>query len=109
MADMLRNSLKLTTMSWELLTANIISTLNVLWSVYIIRLSRRPGKDSDLPSIFGVNTYVVKRISKGMTRRNKKLNCRNREDSKESMNDDERELSCSTRKENYDFEEEKHK
>ena len=106
-AEMPRNSLKLTTISWELLTVNILSTLNVLWSVYIVRLSRRHGKVSDFPRVFIFITYIIKRLSKGLSGRNKKLGCRNRKGSKDVTSDDEPEfIGKISRKENYDIEKE---
>ena len=50
LAELPRNSLRITVLSLELLTVNIISTLSVLWSVYIVRLSRRDERNWKIPS-----------------------------------------------------------
>ena len=83
-AEMPRNSLKLTTLSWELVTVNILTTFNVLWSVYIVRLSRRHGNVTDLPRVFIFVTHVAKRITNGLSRRIKTNGYRNRRDSNDS-------------------------
>ena len=93
-ADMPRNSLKLTTLSWELFSVNLLSTFNVLWSVYVVRLSRRRGKHTDLPRAFRFAVHVVKSISNGMSKRNKALSCGDRSESKDTVtvNSDEQEV-----------------
>ena len=55
-----RNSLKLTSISMDLLMVNIFSTCSVLWSIYIVRLSRQ--HDHQLPSYLKYITDVVNRI-----------------------------------------------
>lgn len=92
--DLPRNSLKIAALSIELCIVNILSTLNVLWSVYIVRLIRRHGDERSLPQFLKCANDLMQKISKPIHKRPTMISCKALDEGEDSVSQDDPESVC---------------